>query len=61
MKKDTRPKRSSHFGNLKLRLENYKKTQEKIAKSKGCYDDLVKARTLTEARKVVYGIKPSHK
>ena len=43
--------------NLQVSLENYKKQQEKIAKSKNCYEELMKAKTLTEAKIVLYGKK----
>ncbi len=38
-------------------LNNYKDQQEKVAKSKNCLAELLKAKTLTEARKILYGIK----
>ena len=44
---------------LRQRLENYKKTQSKIAKSRGddVYKDLMRSNTLTQARIAVYGKK----
>jgi hypothetical protein len=42
-------------------LQNYKEMQEGVSKSKGVYDDLKKAKTLTEARKIVYGYKKGNK
>ena len=42
---------------LQQSLENYKQLQSKIAKSKGKYQDLMDAKTLTQARKAVYGSK----
>ena len=44
---------------LEQRLVNYKKTQSKIAKSKGdeVYRDLMSAPNLTQARIAVYGKK----
>lgn len=38
-------------------LSNYKSMQESVAKSRGCLKQLQNAKTLTEARKVVYGVK----
>lgn len=38
-------------------LENYKKQQKKIAEGKGVGKELANAKTLTEARKIVYGSK----
>lgn len=38
-------------------LANYKKQQEKVAKSKGVYKELMEATTLTQAKKAVYGEK----
>ena len=42
-------------------LTNYKDMQEKVAKSKGCWEQLKKCTTLTEARKIVYGVKKGNK
>jgi hypothetical protein len=42
---------------LTQRLKNYKLQQTNIAKQKGCYDQLMAANTLTQARKIVYGTK----
>ena len=36
-------------------LINYKKQQEKRAKSKGVYEQLLNCRTLTQARKLLRG------
>lgn len=36
-------------------LNNYKEQQAEKAKEKGVYDALMEARTLTQARKIVYG------
>lgn len=41
-------------------LDNYKKQQAEVAKTKGVYEQLMAARTLTEARRVVYGQKKGH-
>lgn len=41
------------FGNL----QNYKDMQAKSAESKGVLKELMAATTLTEARKIVYGVK----
>lgn len=44
-------------------LENYKQQQANVAKDKGVLDKLMNARTLSEARKIVYGAKskkPTH-
>ena len=38
-------------------LKNYKEMQSKVAKSKGVYEALQEATTLTAARKIVYGYK----
>lgn len=38
-------------------LENYKQMHVKTAESKGCLDLFMKARTLTEARKILFGVK----
>lgn len=38
-------------------LSNYKQMQAKVAESKGVLDALMSAKTLTQARKVVYGTK----
>lgn len=38
-------------------LENYKQMQSKVAESKGVLDALMNAKTLTQARKIVYGHK----
>lgn len=38
-------------------LENYKQMQSKVAASKGVSDQLKAAKTLTAARKIVYGYK----
>lgn len=38
-------------------LENYKKMQSKAAASNGVTEQLRNAKTLTEARKIVYGLK----
>lgn len=42
---------------LKKSLENYKKIQAKTAESKGVSEQLTAAKTLTQARKIVYGEK----
>lgn len=42
---------------LQQRLLNYKKTQAGVAKSKGLEVELASARTLTQARKILYGVK----
>ncbi len=38
-------------------LENYKSMQANVAASKGVTKELREAKTLTQARKVVYGLK----
>lgn len=38
-------------------LDNYKKMQSKAAASNGVTEQLRNAKTLTEARKIVYGLK----
>ena len=38
-------------------LDNYKKLQAKVAAQKGVTEQLKNARTLTEARKICYGVK----
>lgn len=38
-------------------LANYKQMQAKVAESKGVLDALMNAKTLTQARKIVYGTK----
>jgi hypothetical protein len=42
-------------------LTNYKDMHEKTAKSKGCWEQLKKCNTLTEARKIVFGVKKGNK
>ena len=47
-------------GNMKQRknkgnLANYKAIQTNIAKQKGVYEQLMEAKTITEAKKIVYG------
>lgn len=51
--------RQDEARSLEQRLVNYKKTQAKIAKSKGddVYKDLMSAPNLTQARIAVYGKK----
>ena len=39
-------------------LENYKAMQAGVAKAKGVSERLIATKTLTQARKVVYGTKP---
>lgn len=46
---------------LEQRLANYKSMQAGIAKNKGVSLELAAARTLTEARKAVYGYKKKNK
>jgi hypothetical protein len=46
---------------LRVALENYKKSHAKIAASKNKSVDLAAARTLTEARGILYGIKRKNK
>lgn len=41
-------------------LENYKQMQAKVAASKGVPEQLKASKTLTEARKIVYGYKKSN-
>ena len=44
-------------------LDAYKQQQANVAKDRGVLDKLMNARTLTEARKIVYGTKskkPTH-
>lgn len=44
-------------------LENYKQQQRKVAEDRGVLDQLMRATTLTQARKIVYGAKqkkPTH-
>ena len=48
-------RRAAPWYDLQTRLENYKRMQRDVAKKKGCLEDLMKAPTLTQARKVVYG------
>lgn len=38
-------------------LTNYKAQQEKVARSRGTLTELQNAKTLTQARKAVYGLK----
>lgn len=38
-------------------LSNYKSQQVDVARQKGCTAQLANAKTLTEARKIVYGVK----
>jgi hypothetical protein len=38
-------------------LESYKQQQRKVAEDKGVLERLMRATTLTEARKIVYGAK----
>lgn len=38
-------------------LNSYKSMQSNVARKKGCYEELMRASTLTEARKIVYGYK----
>lgn len=40
-------------------LENYKTQQADVAKDRGVYEQLMKAKSLTEARKIMYGSKQS--
>ena len=51
--------RQDEARSLEQRLVNYKKTQAKVAKSKGdeVYKDLMSAPNLTQARIAVYGKK----
>lgn len=39
------------------RLNNYIHQQEEVAKKKGIWEELKVAQTLTQARKIVYGVK----
>jgi len=50
-------KRSQEWDNLDQRLENYKNQHAETAKSKGLVEELKAARTLTKARKVLFGEK----
>ena len=38
-------------------LENYKEMHKQTAKDKKCYERFMACRTLTEARKVLFGVK----
>jgi hypothetical protein len=51
------PGRAKEWYNFAERLSNYISMQESVAKSKGVWDQLKKAKTLTQARKIVYGVK----
>lgn len=42
---------------LDQRLSNYKSMHQGTAKSKNCLQDFMSARTLTEARKILWGFK----
>lgn len=42
-------------------LENYKKQQAARAKEKGCYEELLNCRTLTQARKLLSGMGTTEK
>lgn len=42
---------------LEQRLSNYKSMHQGTAKSKNCLQDFMSARTLTEARKILWGFK----
>lgn len=42
---------------LEQRLSNYKSMHQGTAKSKNCLHEFMNARTLTEARKVLWGFK----
>jgi hypothetical protein len=46
-------KNGEHF----RKLESYKITQHNVAEKKGCLKELQEAATLTEARKILYGVK----
>ena len=46
---------------LQQRLESYKKLQAGVAKNKKCYEEFMATRTLTQARKVLFGIKAKQK
>ena len=47
--------RHPEWNNLGKRLENYKQQQKERAEKKGVLDKLMKARTLTQARKILRG------
>ena len=38
-------------------LSNYKKQHEGTAKTRGVYEELMKAKTLTSARRILFGTK----
>ncbi len=40
------------------KLKSYKTMHYKTAREKGCIEDFQDARTLTEARKILFGVKP---
>ncbi len=49
--------RHSEFSNLAARLANYKESGRKRAKEKGVEAEFMAARTLTQARKILWGEK----
>lgn len=55
--KDKNLGRHPEWNNLPKRLDNYKRMQKEVAKKNGVSKELEAARTLTEARKIVYGPK----
>ena len=42
---------------LEQRLQGYKEMHTKTAKSKDCLEEFMSARTLTQARKILWGVK----
>ena len=42
---------------LAIRLANYKKMHTKTAEQKGCAKEFLETKTLTQARKVLWGMK----
>lgn len=57
MKKETYVTSTWLSRDLSKSLENYKKQQAKVAESKGRTEELKAAKTLTQARKAIYGEK----
>ena len=57
MNYEKQPRRSPEWENLDQRLETYKNQHAKTAETKGCVAELAAAKTLTQARKVLFGDK----
>ena len=50
-------KRSKQWEDTVTRLVNYKVQQEEVAKMKGVWEQFAAATTLTQARKILWGMK----